>query len=147
MKIIGRWVYRLGLPQIRRLLTGTRRVRVLTEAEGEILLVKNWISRQWWTLPGGGMKIDESPASTAQRELLEELALNAKATDFKLITNFEYEEDGVIWQAFILYLPLNVKPKLKPRRWELTDLAWFKPEQLPENRSLVVERALDSKHK
>ena len=52
------------------------RVRVIVyRDDGDILLVKNRFSRQKWTLPGGGVKHNESYEQAAVRETLEEIGL------------------------------------------------------------------------
>lgn len=52
------------------------RVRVIVyRDDGKILLVRGRFSRQKWTLPGGGVKHNESYEQAAARETLEEIGL------------------------------------------------------------------------
>ena len=59
-----------------RIIPQKDRVRVIVyRDDGDILLVKNRFSRQKWTLPGGGVKHNESYKQAAVREILEEIGL------------------------------------------------------------------------
>lgn len=51
---------------------------ILTNGEGEVLLIKHSYGPKAWGLPGGGMKAGEDPEKCAKRELFEEVGLELK---------------------------------------------------------------------
>ena len=57
-------------------------VEILVELDGKILLVQrlNDPGKDQWSLPGGYMDSDESPAAAAERECLEETGLEVRVT-------------------------------------------------------------------
>ena len=77
--IFGRAIFRgiaCVISLIFRIVPQKDRVRVIVyRDDGDILLVKNRFSRQKWTLPGGGVKHNESYKQAAVREILEEIGL------------------------------------------------------------------------
>lgn len=141
---MGRLLYHLARPEIRRRLNGTKRVRVLITVGSEVLLVKGWLSRQRWMLPGGGVEQGESIIEAAQRELVEELGLELTAADFDTIGEFDYEDDYKLkWRACLLSVELSTKPTIKRRRLELSDASWASIDDLPVQCSPLVNQALD----
>ena len=75
----GRAVFR-GIARVMslvfRIVPQKDRVRVIVyRDDGKILLVRGRFSRQKWTLPGGGVKHNESYEQAAARETLEEIGL------------------------------------------------------------------------
>ena len=77
--IFGRAVFR-GIARVMslvfRIVPQKDRVRVIVyRDDGKILLVRGRFSRQKWTLPGGGVKHNESYEQAAARETLEEIGL------------------------------------------------------------------------
>lgn len=144
MRWFGYLLYRLARPEIRRRMNGSSRARVLIVAGDELLLVKGWISRQRWMLPGGGIESHEDVAAAARRELAEELGLDISLKDFKSLKNLEYQDDHRIkWQACLLLVRFEQKPKLKRRRLELSDANWVPINQLPPKRSPLVDTAIE----
>jgi len=134
---LGRALYRLNLPLIRRILNGSRRVRVIlfNHNQSRVLLVKNLLGLQRWSLPGGGIKTGESPAQAASRELKEELGLDLNEGDFELIDNFDHAEPAARsdWRAYIVVCRIPLGTRLKSRRTELLDHGWFGMDKLPED--------------
>jgi len=104
---VGHGIYRLALPAIRRMLRGSRRVRVLITVGDEVLLVKNLISRQRWMLPGGGIHSDESPQQAAARELQEEIGFKpGKLTSL----GGEFTAPGYTTEFIHLFLAEDLTP-------------------------------------
>ncbi len=64
-----------------------RRVRVVIEHEGSLVLVKNSFGPDYWQLPGGGIKFGESVQAAAAREIHEELGITANPDEMKLLSS------------------------------------------------------------
>lgn len=146
---LGRQAFRLNLPIIRRILDGSIRAKVLilNQEEKQVLLVKNWLSQQKWTLPGGGVKPKEAPDQAASREIKEELGVAISPNEFKFVVDFEYKEaeTGAQWQAVILWCGWDKRRTIRLNRGELINYAWFDLDRLPANLSDIARRALKAK--
>lgn len=141
---LGRWLFSLNLPIIRRILNNSRRVKVVIfdERRQKLLLVKNLLGRQKWSFPGGGARKGETPQQAARREIKEELGINLPAASYKLIAEFAYSEPETKtgWKAFILTCQLPADAKVRPNRAEILEHAWFTADNLPADSShLTIE--------
>ncbi len=67
------WIYFKRSP-------GRTRV-VVTNPQGEVLVLKQWISSGKWLLPGGGLHKGEEPLEGALRELKEEVGIGLRPSD------------------------------------------------------------------
>lgn len=144
---LGRLLYRLHLPLIRRLLNDSQRVRVIIfdDQRQRVLLVKNLLGRQRWSLPGGGIQSKETPVQAARRELKEELKLDIATKDFKLINDFDHQESDIEarWRAYILVCQIPLATPLNRRRAEILENAWFELSHLPRNISELTRNAIE----
>lgn len=146
MRNLGKIAYRiispamLYLPIFRRPRT---RVAVILNNR-EILLVKNWLGYQRWTLPGGGMKRNETPAEAAVRELKEETGLLLDPHDLTFLGHMTNPEPPRAVIGFRVDLTDADSAVAIPNhaRYEIIDLAWHPLESLPEDRGPIVDQAL-----
>lgn len=109
-------------------------------ADGQVLLVRRaqapW--RGGWCAPGGFCEATEHPATAAEREILEEVGLEARVTRLLGIWLDAYADDPadpeVEWISVAYYLAEPVggtRPgSLDPR--EVAEAGWFPLEGLPE---------------
>ena len=112
------------------------RTRVIVQNNnGQVLVIKNYFSRQQWALPGGGIKRGESFEQAARREVLEELGVE--------IGHLRYVGRVKTYEA---YRPFMVRvysgvieKEAEPRcNFEIMDWRWMRSEDLPkEYRNLV----------
>jgi 8-oxo-dGTP pyrophosphatase MutT (NUDIX family) len=108
-----------------------KRVRVIIRCEKEILAVKNWFGPSLWQLPGGGMKKGESIASSASREINEELGLKIDNTEFKLLTEkiVTVHQFGLKFRYYYLLVDIAVKPKIELSS-EICSAQWVEAEEI-----------------
>ena len=107
----------------------------------KILLVRNWLGSQRWTLPGGGLQRGEAVADAARRELAEELGLNVAAKAVKTPGSVVNREDGLRYRVELCAIHLPDVVPAKPN-FEILAVEWFDRKLLPENRSPLVDEAL-----
>lgn len=151
LKPVGKALYYLSFPGLRligSLLSG-KRVRVLVVSEkGTILLVKTWFGRQLWSLPGGGIEAGELPEHAAIRELAEETAIVAIASDLELLGETK-GTDGLPFHLVVYQLHIReeqLAPLSAGRNYEIFERAWHATTDLPENISSVVAWSLGRHH-
>lgn len=134
MNWIGRFAYRV-VSIIGRFvpLWSRHRVRIVVfNDRNEVLLVKTWLSEQYWSLPGGGIAHGESPVGTAVRELHEETGLRVEPKDLTELTTTHEQALGIILTIFrttVAYTPQ--KPIHFPHSLEIIDSRWWTVSSLP----------------
>jgi 8-oxo-dGTP diphosphatase len=97
------------------------RATVICRRDNEILYVRKPKAR--WTLPGGKVEANESPAQAAARELREETGLILE--DLSYITRFEGET--VLHHVFEVSVTFIATPMPKN---EIADCRWFTAKEL-----------------
>lgn len=142
---LGRGLYQLLLPIIRIALNGSDRVKVVIVHDAKVLLIKNWLGTQRWTLPGGGMKSRETAQAAATRELHEELGISLSDKRLKLGPILQRGGvDGLRWRNHIVYYHATDTIRINRNRLELLEFAWHNISKLPENHEPVVDHALST---
>jgi len=97
------------------------RATVICRRENQILYVRK--AKAKWTLPGGKIEADESPAQAAARELREETGLILEELSY--VTRFEGGE--VLHHVFEVSVTFMATPTA---RNEIADCKWFTAKQL-----------------
>ncbi|MDE1194336.1 NUDIX hydrolase [Pseudomonas sp. Bc-h] len=97
------------------------RATVICRRDNEILYVRKTKAR--WTLPGGKVEANESPAQAAARELREETGLIL--ADLSYVTRFEGGE--VLHHVFEVSVTFMATPSPKN---EIADCRWFTAKEL-----------------
>jgi 8-oxo-dGTP pyrophosphatase MutT (NUDIX family) len=118
----------------------TQGAKCLVEYDNKFLFVRLAYAHKKWTIPGGGIKKNESPEDAAKREIREEtgvyLSRVMKIGEYK--SEKEYKKDtvhcfyGVADNDTVSIDPLEVK-----------ESGWFPLDMLPEPRVSSVERIID----
>ncbi|MDD1967679.1 NUDIX domain-containing protein [Pseudomonas putida] len=98
-----------------------QRATVICRRDDQILYVRK--PKAKWTLPGGKIEADESPAQAASRELREETGLILE--DLSYVTRFEGGE--VLHHVFEVSVTFMATPTA---RNEIADCKWFTAKQL-----------------
>jgi 8-oxo-dGTP pyrophosphatase MutT (NUDIX family) len=101
-----------------------RFVRVVIRTAEERFLVLREVSRPWWNFPGGKVEMGEPPVEAAQRELMEEVALDADPTSLELVGHGVFDLLGASWEGFF-YFAHCVTGEAIPREGEnVVALSW-----------------------
>lgn len=115
-------------------------VKCLIENQhNEYLLIKTTYSGNYWTLPGGGCKNNESFENCVIREVKEEvgLILQKPIQVGSYVSTLEYKKDTIH-----LFLAKTNELHIKKNTLEILEAAWFKKENIPENRSKALDAVL-----
>lgn len=147
MNFLGRLTFLVFLPIFRLYLGNTKRVRVvLTSNDGYILLVKNRLSNQQWTLPGGGVKKNENDVAAGRRELLEETGIKIRRSQITAKSEFSYDDEDLRTTRTIVLMRANIENRVKIRRawFELCDARWVKINNPPSGLSKMVTQVLST---
>lgn len=102
------------------------RSRVLVVYKGEILLIKPWLGRKNFALPGGGLKKGESSRSAAVRELAEETGIIITPRSLKMIGFYRSSEAGLKYKASLFSVELSSRPNIQPDKVEIWEYIWAK---------------------
>lgn len=128
---------RIGYRIASALITADRSIRashgrgvklVVESPEGEILLVRHTYGKRHWTLPGGGVRPDESHLDAGNRELYEEFATIAgESIDlgaYPVRHHRRLEVVGVV-------LARNLACSITPRAIEIAEVRWCRRRDVP----------------
>lgn len=100
------------------------RTRVVVVADGQVLVVKDWLGNGRWKLPGGGLHRGEEPAHGASRELREETGLDIRPDQLQIFTRQKAVARHLAPMLVCFRLDLNeiITPKLA--HGEIAAVAW-----------------------
>lgn len=130
-RILGRIGYYVGYVPISLYLRIGERTRVVVQCQGKVLVVRSWLSKGDWDLPGGGLHKNEAAAVGAARELKEELGLLINPTTIKLIKKAEYSHGLTRYPAYFMQAELGEIPaKLTLQKHEIIDAKWVSASEL-----------------
>ncbi|MDH5806745.1 MAG: NUDIX hydrolase [Candidatus Methanomethylicaceae archaeon] len=121
---------------------------ILTIENGKVLLIKrgNEPNKGLWSIPGGMVKLGESPEEAAIREFKEETGLDAIIENLLGVFNVVIKDEyGKIKYHYIVidYLGKVIGGTLKPGS-DVIDAKWFNIEEINKiNTSITVSKAID----
>lgn len=130
---LGRALFWLSWPALWVMLKLGRRTRGIIEHDGQILVLKGWLSSGKWQLPGGGIHWGEEPAAGLIREIKEETGVTIKSEHIKYLGNGTAVNHGLSFKYEAFIISLGFKPRLFPRRSEVVEARWLTPDELNEN--------------
>ena len=103
---------------------------VIERADGAVLLLRQHY-RRGWGVPGGLMNRRETPASTAKREVFEEVGLDVELQGEPAVV-----VDEIAQRVDIVYRARPIDDSaleaIEPRSPEIDEVRWFAPESLPD---------------
>lgn len=117
----------------------TRGVKCIIEHDGKILLTRLGYAHKKFTIPGGGVKKNETWEEGIRREILEEVGITLgkieKIGEYKNV--MEYKRDTVV-----VFHSVVSSPVFKIDNIEVVEANWFSPKELPLNRVPRVDIVL-----
>lgn len=117
------------------------RVRAVIKYSDYVLLVREAADFNRWSVPGGGVKSDESPKRALSREMKEELGLFIPERLFKHTGT--HAANDVFAPHDIIVFEASIDNAQHIRlQYEILDAQWWKLDDLPKNLSPGARMAL-----
>ncbi|MFP4348870.1 MAG: NUDIX domain-containing protein [Thermodesulfobacteriota bacterium] len=121
-----------------------RGVYIAVWHRGAVLLIKNSY-RSFFTIPGGGLRGNESAAGAAARELFEEVGIRVEPADLHLVgmfrTDYEFTRDTVA----LFEVDMPERPEITVDRREVVWAEFKNPNQALQRRLFpVVKQYLEA---
>lgn len=96
-----------------------------------------------WSTPGGNLEFGEEPAICAVREAREETAVEVGAPRFLAVTNDVFEAEGKHYVTLWYEADYRAGEAANAAPYELSEVAWFRHDELPEPLFAPLRRLLD----
>lgn len=104
---------------------GSRRSRVIIVHDNSVLVVKGWIGRNIWQLPGGGLHKHEDSLQGGAREVQEELGVQIAPGSLRRLENIVHSMTGIAYTAEYSFVCMTNKPAIKHEWYEIRDSMWL----------------------
>ena len=119
---------------------------IVEDSEGRILLQLR-SDNHCWGYAGGSVELDEVVEDAAKRELLEETGLVAESLELFGVfsgkdTHYVYPNGDEVSNVDIVYVCKKYSGSLKCQEGEVDALKFFHVDEIPENISAPIQRAL-----
>ena len=138
--LIGQVSYVVLLPLLRIYLRGTNRVYLSVIHDGKIILVKNWLARDTWRLPGGGINKGETPKQAVLREAKEELRLILQESKLVELNSGTMEVDKLGFNYVNFVYKMDTYPRRLENLYEIVDYGLF--DSVPEHAQPIVHEIM-----
>ena len=118
----------------------TRGVKCVIMHDGKILLERISYAHKKWTIPGGGVKKNETLEDAARREAKEEVGIELGGLEkiFEYTNTHQFKIDTVT-----VFKSEVSDEKYEVDGLEILEAGWFSRDNLPENRVPRVDKLLD----
>ncbi len=123
--VVGRVGYYLTYPLLAVALRFNSRTRVVVQCGEQTILIKTWLFKNWWDLPGGGLHRNENPSAGAARELNEEVGITSMSGELEYLYTAPYKAGLIRFNIHYFRYVLSEKPSLKLQRGEVIEAGWF----------------------
>ena len=144
-KGLGTVAFWAGWAGIFAYLRFSKRTKVLVTHKNSVLLVKNWLGPDEWSLPGGGGRWNEDPAVAAIRELEEETGIKINGRDLKFKHQKKTNVHGLKFFYSCYHAELTSLCPIGGHRLDVSEVQWFKISDLekvqlsPESKAIVAD--------
>jgi 8-oxo-dGTP diphosphatase len=105
---------------------------------GRLLLVKEGYDRRRYMFPGGALEPGESPLDAVVREAREEtgvvIGIDHVIGVYRLVSGIT---------ATLFRCSIETGEPAAPDGWEIAEVGWFLPDEIPHPRSNILHHALD----
>ena len=102
-----------------------KRTRVIVTSGSKILLVKGWLAKNEWMLPGGGIKSPEDSPTAAAREIYEETGLKLNIGKMTKLGQLKTGQYLLNYTAEVFRAELNTTENVRAKFPEIIDVSWF----------------------
>ncbi|MBP3347401.1 MAG: NUDIX hydrolase [Clostridia bacterium] len=119
---------------------------IVEDRDGRILLQLR-SDNGCWGYAGGSVELDEDVEQAARRELFEETGLVARSMELFGVfsgkdTHYVYPNGDEVSNVDIVYICREYDGELCCQRGEVEELKFFSPDEIPDNISKPIEKAL-----
>lgn len=120
---LGQLFSRILSPAFR--LSRSKRVRLLIlNSDDKVLLVRNNLGRQNWSLPGGGVRKQESLQRAASREVYEETGIQVDLASISRIGTYICYESHSPFEVEVLYTSVEASEEIARLSIEIVEAKW-----------------------
>lgn len=104
---------------------------LILHESGEILLVKSFKWKDYWTVPGGHIEVGETAENAVTREIKEEVGLDISSAKLLLIQEAIHPKNFNANKHFIFldYLCLSKSKDVELDNREIQEYIWMTPEK------------------
>lgn len=131
-EVLGKASYYLILPVLIVVIRFTKRSRIVVVCDDKILVVKGWLGRDRWILPGGGIHKNEKPELGAKRELKEETGIDVQANSLQLVSEGKYSRNTIKYHYYLYEMRSKDMGGISLQKHEIRDYAWINPKDIDE---------------
>ena len=132
-RLAGRLAFTLTFPLIILYVHRSKRTRLLLICGDNLLVLKGWLGKDNWSLPGGGLHRNEDPAEGLLRELKEETGIELDKQQLRSLGTWR----GYYWRLYVDYFGYvtEVEKLIEPNvtTIEISHAAWIPIADLNDN--------------
>ena len=119
---------------------------LITHKSGDILLVKSYKWKDFWTVPGGHIEVGETAESAVKREVKEEVGLDVDPVKLLIVQEAVYPKNFNLNKHFIFldYLCISKFKKVTLDNREIQEYIWINADEaLKENLEEYTRKLLN----
>lgn len=108
----------------------------VTEIAGSLIVEEKKLlliyrkDEEWWELPGGKVKKDESPTQAAVRQTREEISVEVSLEKPFYSGEFQHNDELFLWHGYLAELKGDETPQLSEEKFDRKK--WFRKPDLEE---------------